>query len=65
VQDGNWGSVDSVGNWGGVVGGGSMVGGGHGGSIVVGLNMGTWVNNKSFNWHRFLCLGSDKTILVF
>ena len=36
VQDGNWGSVDSVGNWGSVVGSRGVVGGG--GSIVVGLN---------------------------
>ena len=33
VQDGNWGSVDSVGNWGSVVGRGV-----HWGSIVVGLD---------------------------
>ena len=40
VQDGNWGSVDSVGNWGGVVGGG--------GSIVVGLNRNIWENIFGF-----------------
>ena len=45
VQDGNWGSVDSVGNWSSVVGWGvnhrgSVVSWGvsHWGSVVVGLN---------------------------
>ena len=56
VQDGNWGSVDSVGNWGSVVGWSRLVGWG---SVVVGLNRNSWgqYNSSTGKCKTFIQVG--------
>ena len=59
VQDGNWGSVDSVGNWGSVVGRGRLVGWG---SVVVGLNGNSWGQNNTSTGTAFTANGKHLLI---